>query len=71
MVEKIFFQSSLPRVGSSLLQNIFAQRPDTYATPTDGTLELLFASRANYTESAEFKAQDADLMKKAFIGPMI
>lgn len=67
MVEKIFFQSSLPRAGSTLLQNIFAQRNDTYATPTDGTLELLYAARANYTESAEFKAQDSELMKKAFM----
>jgi len=67
MIQNIFFQSSLPRAGSTLLQNIFAQRGDTYATPTDGTLELLYASRANYTESAEFKAQDADLMKTAFM----
>lgn len=68
MVEKIFFQSSLPRSGSTLLQNIFAQNPDVYATPTSGVLELVFAARSNYTESPEFKAQDGELMKKAFMG---
>ena len=33
-MEKIFYQSSLPRAGSTLLQNILSQNPDIYATPT-------------------------------------
>jgi len=66
MVEKIFFQSSLPRSGSTLLQNIMGQNPDFYVSPTSGFLELVFGARANYTNSPEFKAQDADLMKNAF-----
>ena len=66
MVQKIFFQSSLPRAGSTLLQNILAQNPDVYATPTSGVLELVFAARANYTDSPEFKAQDPILMKNGF-----
>jgi hypothetical protein len=65
-MEKLFFQSSLPRAGSTLLQNIFAQNPDMYATPTSGVLELVYAARANYTESPEFKAQDSELMKAGF-----
>jgi sulfotransferase len=64
--EKIFFQSSMPRSGSTLLQNIMGQNPDFYVTPTSGVLELLYASRANYTESPEFKAQDSELMKEGF-----
>jgi sulfotransferase len=68
MPEKIFFQSSLPRSGSTLLQNIFAQNPEFYATPTSGVLELLYAARANYSNSPEFKAQDADLMKQGWLG---
>lgn len=67
-MEKIFFQSSLPRSGSTLLQNLIGQNPDFYVTPTSGLLELIYAARANYTNSPEFKAQDADLMKKAFLG---
>lgn len=65
-MDKLFYQSSLPRAGSTLLQNILAQNPDIYATPTSGVLELVFAARANYTNSPEFKAQDAELMKKGF-----
>lgn len=65
-MDKIFYQSSLPRAGSTLLQNILAQNPEIYATPTSGVLELVFAARANYTNSPEFKAQDAEIMKKAF-----
>jgi len=67
MLEKIFFQSSLPRAGSTLLQNIIGQNPDFYVTPTSGLLELVFAARGNYTESPEFKAQDSELMKRGFI----
>jgi sulfotransferase len=65
-MEKIFYQSSLPRSGSTLLQNIMAQNPDFYCTPTSGVLELIFAARANYTNSAEFKAQDHKLMEKGY-----
>jgi len=65
-MEKLFFQSSLPRAGSTMLQNILAQNPDIYATPTSGVLELVFAARANYSESPEFKAQDAETMKKGY-----
>ena len=65
-MEKIFYQSSLPRSGSSVLQNILAQNPDIYATPTSGVLELIFGARANYTTSPEFLAQDVDLMKKGW-----
>lgn len=66
-MEQLFFQSSLPRAGSTLLQNILAQNPDIYATPTSGVLELVFAARANYTNSPEFKAQDADQMRNGFL----
>lgn len=65
-MEKIFYQSSLPRSGSTLLQNILAQNTDIYATPTSGVLELVFAARANYTNSPEFKAQDPKLMEDAY-----
>jgi sulfotransferase len=68
MVKKIFFQSSLPRSGSTLLQNIMGQNPDFYVTPTSGVLELIYAARSNYSSSLEFKAQDQELMKKGFLG---
>jgi sulfotransferase len=67
MVDKIFYQSSLPRAGSTLLQNVLGQNPDIYVTPTSGVLELIFAARGNYTNSPEFKAQDADTMRTGFL----
>lgn len=64
---KIFFQSSLPRAGSTLLQNIIGQNPDFYVTPTSGLMELLYGAKVNYTEVNEFKfSKEPDLMKKAF-----
>ncbi len=67
MPPKIFFQSSMPRSGSTLLQNIIAQNPSFHVTPTSGLLELVFGARLNYSNSPEFKAQDAASMKKAFL----
>lgn len=63
---KIFFQSSMPRSGSTFMQCILNDNPDIYAGGTDGCLELLFGSRANFTMSPEFKSQDQELMSKAF-----
>jgi sulfotransferase len=54
MVEKVFFQSSMPRSLSTTLQNLMGQNPDFYVTPTSGLLELWYGARANYTNSPEF-----------------
>ena len=66
MEQKLFFQSSMPRALSTILQNIIGQNPDFHVTPTDGLLELVFGARSNYTTSPEFLAQDPEVMKKAF-----
>jgi sulfotransferase len=67
MEKKIFFQSSLPRAGSTLLQNIVAQNPDFYSTPTSGLIELIAGAKGNFQNCSEFKAQDSKLMDKAFL----
>ena len=64
----IFFNSSLPRSGSTLLQNILNQNDSIHATPTDGFLELIYGARVNYTSGAEFKAQDSEQMSSAWKG---
>ncbi len=64
---KIFYQSSMPRAGSTLLQNILAQNSSFYVTPTSGLLELVLGARLNYTNNPEFRAQDSAQMKKAFL----
>jgi len=68
MVEKIFYQSSLPRCGSTLLQNILAQNPDIYSSPTSGLCDLLINAKSNYTNAIEFKAQDGKIMDNGFKG---
>lgn len=65
-MKTLLFNSSLPRSGSTLLQNILAQNPSFYCTPTSGTLELIYGARANFTNDPTFKAQDSELMKKGF-----
>lgn len=68
MISDIFFNSSLPRAMSTLLQNVIGQNPSFYVTPTSGLLELLFSARINYTNSLEFKAQDREKMENAWLG---
>lgn len=68
MVTKIFFQSSLPRSGSTLLQNILAQNPDIYSTPTSGMCDLLLQARNSFSTGTEFLAQDKDVMSEGFKG---
>ena len=64
---KVFFNSSLPRSGSTLIQNILAQNPRFYCSPTSGVLELLYAARQNFTNLSEFKLQDPALMKSGWL----
>lgn len=66
MPEKIFFNSSLPRSGSTLFQNILAQNPDFYCTPTSGVFDLILSAKQYYQGAPEFKAQDGNLMDKGF-----
>jgi hypothetical protein len=49
MVQKIFYNPSLPRAGSTLLQNVMMQNPNIHSTPTSGVIEFLLASRNIYT----------------------
>lgn len=66
MDKNIYFQSSLPRSGSTLLQNVMGQNPEFYVTPTSGVIELLYAARGQFSTAIEFKAQDNNEMTKGF-----
>ena len=65
-MQKIFYNSSLPRSGSTLLQNVFNQNPDMYATPTSGVVQFLEMIRMSFSQP-EFKAQDANVMENAIL----
>jgi sulfotransferase len=67
MNKTIFYNSSLPRSGSTLLQNLIGQNPDFYVTPTSGLIELVNGARNAYNNSQEIRAQEPSVMEKAFI----
>ena len=66
MVKKILYNSSLPRSGSTIIQNILAQNPEIYPTPTSGVFEMVNSIRTVYSNSQEFKAQDKELMERGY-----
>lgn len=66
-MEKIFYQSSMPRSGSTLFQNIVGQNPDFYVTPTSGLINLVMGAKHNYTNTPEFKAVSRDITKEPFL----
>ena len=39
--QTVFYQSSLPRAGSTLLQNIIGQNPKFHVTPTSGMIDMM------------------------------
>lgn len=66
MEKKIFYQSSLPRAGSTLLQNLIGQNPDFYVTPTSGMIDLVLGARIGYNGSKEAYAGDKNLWRDGF-----
>jgi sulfotransferase len=66
-MEKLIFNSSMPRSGSELLQVILHQNPRIYGSPTSPLLEYMYGARANY-ELAEVRSQEPQLMQDAFLG---
>ncbi len=66
MKQKIFFNSTLPRSGSTLLQNLMGQNPDFYVTPTSGLIDLMLGTRIGYNQNYESKAGDVEMWKEGF-----
>ena len=68
MVTKIFYNSSLPRAGSTLIQNILGQNPLIHSTPTSGVFGLMDSARSYFSIQPEWKAQDEKETLKGFAG---
>ena len=64
MEQTIFYQSSLPRAGSTLLQNIMGQNPEFHVTPTSGMIDLMLGARIGYNGNKEAKAGDTDMWRE-------
>jgi sulfotransferase len=66
MKQTIFYQSSLPRSGSTLLQNLIGQNPDFHVTPTSGMVDLVLGARIGYNQNKEAYAGDKDMWRQGF-----
>lgn len=64
----IVFNSSLPRSGSTLLQEILSQNPRFYCSTTSGLLELVYAARQSFTSVEEFKLHPSGFFDSAWMG---
>ena len=51
MKQIIYYQSSLPRAGTTLLQNIIGQNPAFHVTPTSGMIDLVLGARIGYNDN--------------------
>ena len=65
-MEKIVFNSSMPRSGSELIQVILSQNPKIYASTTSPLLEYQLGAKSRY-ELPEVKAQHPLVMEGAFL----
>jgi len=68
MTKKVFYNASLPRSGSTLLQNLLAQNPDIYTSPTSGLFDLLTGTKTIFTDTTEFVAQDRSITINGYKG---
>jgi sulfotransferase len=66
MKQTVFYQSSMPRAGSTLLQNLIGQNPQFHVTPTSGMIDLMLGARIGYNENQEAKAGDKDMWREGF-----
>jgi sulfotransferase len=64
----IFFNSSMPRSMSTLLQCILNQNDKIIATQTDPVLEYLYGARINYTNLPEVKSMPHELSLNTWKG---
>jgi len=66
-MQEIFYNSSLPRSGSTLLQNILAQNPEFYCSPTSGVSQLISACVRQFNHGDAWKAQGHNAMTPHFL----
>jgi len=58
MIKRVFYNSSFPRSGSTLLQNILGQNPDIYTSATSGMFTMMLETRRIFTNHILFQAQN-------------
>ncbi len=63
--QRIFFNSSLPRAGSTLLSNVIGHHPHFYSSPTSALIDLVLGARIGYNDAPETAYTDTDTWKRA------
>mgnify|MGYP003625211916 CR=1 FL=1 len=66
MKQTVFYQSSMPRAGSTLLQNIVGQNPLFHVTPTSSMIDLMLGARLSYNQSENAKSSNPKFWKESF-----
>ncbi len=61
----IFFNCSMPRAMSTLLQNVLAQNPAIHASGTDPSFEFIYGARANLSGD-DAKSMDQEVLVKGY-----
>lgn len=64
---RIIYNSSMPRSGSTLIQNLLMQHPEVVSSPTSPLTDLLLAMRQVYSANPASKAQDKTAMRTAYL----
>jgi sulfotransferase len=66
-MQKIFYNSSLPRSGATLLQNILSQNHDIYAPSMSALTEVLVASKNEFLMNLQYQhPSQENLLKQAY-----
>ena len=65
--QRIFFNASLPRAGSTLLSNIIGHHPHFYASPTSALIDLMLGTRIGYNDAPSTAYTDTDTWKIGFL----
>ena len=65
--QRIFFNASLPRAGSTLLSNIIGHHPHFYASPTSALIDLVLGARIGYNDAPSTAYTNTDTWKIGFL----
>lgn len=58
MIKRVFYNASLPRSGSTLLQNVLGQNPDIFPSTTSGMFTMMMETRRIFTNHVLFQSQN-------------
>lgn len=68
-MQKIFYNSSLPRSGATLLQNILAQNNDIHAPSMGALLEMMVSSKNEFLQNLQYQHPSQEqILKKSVYG---